>query len=107
MVLPFSGVETLALGLAYLAYGRHAGDHERIVADGGRLLVETVCGSRVSRIEREASWVRVDYRGRRHDLIRLVTGGATIEVGRYVPGERRGLLAEELRSALSERRWRG
>ncbi|MCO5119363.1 MAG: DUF2244 domain-containing protein [Burkholderiaceae bacterium] len=104
MVLPFAGVETLALAASFLVYSRHAADRERIVAAGDRLVVEWTCGMRVSRIERIAKWVRVDYGGRREDLVRLVVGGSTIEVGRYVPGERRGMLAHELRSVLTQER---
>jgi len=104
LVLPFAGIETLALATSFLVYSRHAADRERIVAAGDRLMVEWTCGTRVSRTERIAKWVRVDYGGRREDLIRLIVGGSTIEVGRYVPGERRGMLAHELRSVLAQER---
>lgn len=101
-ILPFAGIQVLALGASFLAYSRHAADRERIVASGDRVLVEWICGTRVSRTERAAKWLRVDYGGRPGDLIRLIVGGSTIEVGRYVPGERRGMLAHELRSVLAQ-----
>lgn len=101
LILLFAGIQVLVLGASFLAYARHATDRERIVACGDRLVVEWTCGTRVSRTEREAKWLRVDYGGRPEDLIRLIAGGTTIEVGRYVPGERRGMLARELRSALA------
>ncbi len=101
-ILPFAGIQVLVLGVSFLVYGRHAADRERIVASGDRLLVEWTCGTRVSRTEHVAKWLRVDYGGRRGDLIRLIAGGSTIEVGRYVPGERRGMLARELRSMLAQ-----
>jgi uncharacterized membrane protein len=101
LILLFAGIQVLALGASFLAYARHAADRERIVTSGSRLLVEWTCGTHVSRTEREAKWLRVDYGGQPGDLIRLVVGGTTIEVGRYVPGERRGMLARELRSVLA------
>lgn len=100
-ILLFAGIQTLVLGASFLAYSRHAADRERIVAAGDRLLVEWTCGMRVFRTECISKWLRVDYGGRREDLIRLIAGGSTIEVGRYVPGERRGMLAHELRSMLA------
>lgn len=102
-VLPFAGIEALALMAGFVCHGRHAADRERILACGDRLVVEWTCGARVSRTERIANWVRVEYGGRRGDLVRLVAGGTAIEVGRYVPGERRGALARELRTALMHR----
>lgn len=103
-VLSFAGAEALALATSFLVYSRHAADRERIVAAGDRLIVEWTCGTRISRTERIAKWVRVDYGGRHGDLVRLIVGGSTIEVGRYVPGERRGMLAHELRSVLAQER---
>jgi len=101
LILAFAGIQVLVLGASFLAYARHAADRERIVASGDRLLVEWTCGTHVCRTESEAKWLRVDYDSRREGLIRLIAGGTTIEVGRYVPGERRGMLARELRSVLA------
>ncbi|MEZ5728827.1 MAG: DUF2244 domain-containing protein [Burkholderiaceae bacterium] len=75
MVLPFSIIEGGALVIAFFVYGKHAADYEKIVAGGGRLVVESAFGNRVSRVEREVSWVRVDYAGQRKELIRLIAGG--------------------------------
>lgn len=103
-ILPFAGIQTLALVASFLVYSRHAADRERIVATGDRLVVEWTCGTEVFRTERISQWLRVDYGGRRNDLIRLIAGGSTIEVGRYVPGERRGMLARELQGVLVQER---
>lgn len=103
-VLPFAGIEALVLVVGFVVYSRHAIDRERIVATNGRILVEWICGKRVTRTERLADWVRVDYGGCRGDLVRLIADGSVIEVGRYVPGERRGMLADELRSVLAQMR---
>lgn len=44
MVLPFAGIEIVALGIAFALNGRHAADYERIQFGEDRLLVE-VCES--------------------------------------------------------------
>lgn len=103
-VVPFAVVEVGALAAAYLAYGRHAGDYERIEATRGRLTVETSSGAHLERVEREPGWVRVEYGGSRHEPIRLVTGKEEIAVGRFVPDDRKAELARQMRAALA--RWR-
>ncbi|OJX00942.1 MAG: hypothetical protein BGO72_06175 [Burkholderiales bacterium 70-64] len=103
-VVPFAVVEVGALAAAYLVYGRHAGDYERIEATRGRLTVETSSGARLERVERESGWVRVEYGGSRREPIRLVTGKEEIAVGRFVPDDRKAELARQMRAALA--RWR-
>lgn len=104
VVVPFALAEVGALAAAYLAWGRHAGDYERIEARRGHLTVETSSGARLERLERESRWVRVEYGGSRREPIRLVTGNEEIAVGRYVPDDRKAELARQLRAALA--RWR-
>ncbi|MCL4184697.1 MAG: DUF2244 domain-containing protein [Burkholderiaceae bacterium] len=100
VVVPFALVEVAALAGAFLAYGRHAGDYERIVATRERVLVERRCGARIDRIEGESARVRVEYGGSTHGQIRLVTGHGQIAIGRFVPDDRKAELARELRGAL-------
>lgn len=103
-VVPFAVVEVGALAAAYLVYGRHASDYERIEATRSRLTVETSSGARLERVERESGWVRVEYGGSRREPIRLVTGKEEIAVGRFVPDDRKAELARQMRAALA--RWR-
>src|SRR6188472_1293703 len=37
LVMPFAGIEILAVGVALLIYARHAGDGERVILSPGRL----------------------------------------------------------------------
>lgn len=101
MVLPFSCIELTGLALAFLAYGRHAADYEKIVAADGLLSIETGIGGRVRRVERALGLVRVAYRGaRRGEPVVLMTGADSLAVGRHVPDGFRGRFAQELREAL-------
>lgn len=101
-VIPFACVEVVALAIAFVVHGRHAGDFERVVLQGSRLLVETVSGERVRRRELQSGWIRVEHGGRR-ELIRLVAGGEALAIGRFVPDDRREELAREMRSVLGGR----
>lgn len=103
MVLPFAGVELLALGAAMVVYARHAADNESIRLQPGRLVVERAVGRRVERVEFTPAWVRVEPEHGDRSLIELSGQGRRIAVGRFVRPELRRELADELRWAL--RRW--
>lgn len=100
MVLPFAGIELLLVGLAMLAYARHATDFEAIDLSPGRLVVERACGVRVERAEFQPAWVRIEPRHDERSLIELSGRGQTIAVGRFVRPEQRRALADELRGAV-------
>jgi uncharacterized membrane protein len=103
LVAPFTGVELLTLGAAFLFYARHAADGESIRLQAGRLTVERACGGHMSRVEFVPAWVRVEPEHGDRSLIELSGQGRSISVGRFVRPELRRQLAEELRWAL--RRW--
>jgi uncharacterized membrane protein len=100
MVLPFAGIEALALVTAFVVYARHAADYERIVLSRDCLLVETSRADRLSHEKCPPAWIRVEYKGARQELIGLVTSGQRIEVGRFVPESERTDLAMQLRAQL-------
>lgn len=100
LVLPFAVVEVLALGVAFLVHARHASDYERIVLSPECLRVETTRAFRTRHEQCTPAWIRVEYHGRRRELIGLVTSGRRIEVGRFVPETDRRVLANELRTQL-------
>ncbi len=100
VVLPFAMLEVLGLLLAYLFYGRHAGDFEKIEAGDGRLIVERSTGTRLSREEHLCPWVRIEYEGQPRSPVWLVLAGKRIAVGRFLPEHERAQFANELRHAL-------
>jgi uncharacterized membrane protein len=100
VVVPFACIEVGALAVAFVAYGRHAVDFERIVVDADRVRVESTHGPRTRRWEGERRRVRVEYGGGRREMVRLVARDETIEVGRFVLEQDRPGLAKELRAAL-------
>ena len=106
LVVPFAGLEVVAVGAALLVCARHAGDSERIRLQPDRLLVEHVCGRHVERVEFVPSRVRVEPEHGERSLIELSGQGRRIVVGRFVRPELRRLLADELRWALRRWQWR-
>lgn len=103
LVLPFVGVELLAVAAAFLCYGRRAADYERIELRNGEIAVEQVEGNSRSLRRLPAQWARVELQRRdRTETVSvwLAAGAERIEVGRHLRDARRLRLAEELRMAL-------
>jgi len=100
LVLPFAGIEILAIGAALLIYARHAGDRERVTLTSGRLSVECTVGRRTDHVDFAPAWVRVEPAHGERSLIELSGEGKRIAIGRFVRPELRRALADELRAAL-------
>lgn len=100
LVLAFAGLEITLVGLAFLAYARHATDGEWISLQGTSLVVEKESAGRRERAEFARQWVRVEPKSGDHSLIELSGQGRSIEVGRFVRPELRQVLAREIRRAL-------
>lgn len=100
IVLPFAGIELLAVGIALLVYARHAGDYERIELRGRELKVIVVRGSREYAVCFNPGWTRVSL-PRPGELLRLESGSSWVAVGRYVTAPVRERLVYELRGAFA------
>ena len=100
LVLAFAGLEIGLVGLAFLAYARHATDGEWISLQGASLVVEREFAGRRERAEFSRQWVRVEPKSGDRSLIELSGQGRSIEVGRFVRPELRQVLAREIRRAL-------
>jgi uncharacterized membrane protein len=100
LILPFAWLELAAVGLAFLAYARHAADGEHISLQGGRLVVELESAGRLERAEFNRDWVRVEPSAGDKSLIEVSGQGRRVNVGRFIRPELRPALAHELRMAL-------
>lgn len=106
MVLPFAGVELLALAAAFLVYGVHATDGERVRLAGEVVSVEVSQGRAIRTVEFARHAVRLVREARagglpgRADRLFLVGGGRRLEVGRHLGAQRRAGFEAELRAAL-------
>src|SRR5215467_674033 len=60
LVLPFAGLELVAVALAFVCYGRRAADYERITLSEAELLIERAEGVRVASFRFPAAWARVE-----------------------------------------------
>lgn len=102
LVLPFASLEVAAVGVAFMAYARHAADREHILLQGRRLVVELESAGHLERAEFRRDSVRVEPVADDRSLIEVSGQGRRVSVGRYVPPELRPVLAQEIRRALRE-----
>jgi uncharacterized membrane protein len=105
MVLPFVGLELVAVATAFICYGRRAGDFERIELIDGGLVVEQVEGGRRTGWVLDPRKVRVEVEKSGPEAgsgvrVHLRSRAERIEVGCHLLEARRAGLARELSQAL-------
>jgi uncharacterized membrane protein len=101
-VLPFAGLEMLALYLAFRCVDRHAGDYERIAVEGDRVEIESYEGGRRRCHEFNRRWARLVVAGH-GERIALRSHGRELEIGRLVGAERRLEIARALARQIDGR----
>lgn len=100
LVMPFACLELVLVSVAFAMYARHADDGERIVLQGGCLVVELENAGRLERAEFSRQWVRIEPRHGDGSLIEVSGQGRSVNVGRHLRPELRPALAREIRHAL-------
>lgn len=98
LILPFVGMEIVALAYAFYYINKHETDYESVSIEGDCLVVERCTGDQTTRYEVNPYWVKVVQ----HELpngelhLYLKSHGKEIEVGRYLTRMQRELLARQL-----------
>ena len=101
MILPFAGVETAALAVAFAICLRRSGDYERVRVAPGTVLVERAEGGVTQRREFNPAWARLCVvRGPRAIQVFLSQFGRQVELGRFLGLERRFAFAREFEAAF-------
>lgn len=103
LVLPFCGIEIVALWLALRHLHRHCNDYERIYRDADHLVVERLCGRQTERHELHPHWARLRIleppNGSSCQLF-IGSHGKEIEIGRQLASEEKKALARQLKQRL-------
>jgi uncharacterized membrane protein len=100
MIVPFTGLELLAVGVAFVIYARHAVDYEYIGLHPHCLVVECMSAEQLTHLEFNPRWVRVEPGATPRDRITLHSGGRSVAIGQYLAQHRRAQFARELRTWL-------
>ncbi len=105
LVLPFAGLELVAVGVGLYRCAQHCAEREVISIDEGTVAVERGRYRPEQRYELPRSWAQVGLqkgavRGYPSRLL-IRSHGKTVEVGSILAENERRLLARELRCSLS------
>lgn len=102
VILPFAGLETLALAAAFYCMSRRAGDYEKFVEEQGTLKVEIRDRGRISEYQFNPHWARLVLREHGWERrLALRSHGRELEIGRHLPDAGRRDLAALLGHRLS------
>jgi len=108
MVMPFSGLEALAVATAFYLVLRDGERRELVRIDGDKLVIETGARKLEQRHEFNCLWVRVHLSRspHRHYPTRLFVGthGRAVELGRFLTDTERDSLSRSLINALKKNR---
>lgn len=102
LIIPFAGIEIVALGFAARWILRRAGDFERLAFDDDRILLEVREQGMLRRFEFNRCWVRLVTGNA--GAVTLRSHGREVAIGRFCGEESRQALARELRSRLGGQR---
>ena len=98
LILPFVGLELLALVYAFYYVNKHEADYESISIENDTLTIERCIADKISKEVINSYWVKIV----KHELangelhLYLQSHGKETEVGRYLTRKQRELLAKQL-----------
>ena len=109
MVLPFSGLEMLALGIGLYLASRKIYGQEVITFDGNKIRVEKGCHRPDQQWEFDNYWARisVEKQGQyvKHQKVFIGSHGARIELGAFLHDSEKESLAFELNAGILSRKF--
>ena len=98
LILPFVGLEIVALAYAFYYINKHEADYESISIEGDTLTIERCTGENITKETINTYWLKVV----KHELangelhLYLQSHGKETEVGRYLTRKQREQLAKQL-----------
>jgi uncharacterized membrane protein len=106
LVLPFAGLEILAIGYAFYLITLHSGDYESITIEGDRVIVEKHGYKDTTEVVFQRYWAQVSLRDRVNggNALFIRSHGKEIEFGRsFMTDEQRAELAGLLKLKLKNK----
>jgi uncharacterized membrane protein len=101
LILPFAGIEMLAVGCAFVVCGSRVGEYERVRIRPDAVTVEAVGRKGVVSHEFNPRWARLQVQKRPQAVrIWLSQAGKRVELGRHLGFERRLAFCSEFDAAL-------
>ena len=105
LILPFSGLDVIALGIALYVTARRSNVREIVTISEGKVIVETGHKKPETKYEFEGSWTRVILQSEKQSWhpshLFIKSGSDQIEIGKFLNENERVELANELKKAIS------
>lgn len=103
LILPFAGIEMLAVGAAFLICGRRTGDFERIRIEPHLVTVEQVQGATTELHRFNPQWTQLRIvRGAQAVRVLLFQAGRGLEIGSHLGFQRRAAFAASFEAAFRD-----
>lgn len=104
-IMPFAGLECVALWLVYRWLKRHEGDYELITVERDRVVVEVRDGDVSRRDELSRAWAQVSIVAGRdgRPTVWLRSHGRAVEFGKWMTDAARLQAARQLKQQISEK----
>jgi uncharacterized membrane protein len=99
-IMPFTAIELTAVGAAFVVYGRHATNGERIELRSQQLVIQQEHGGRVAQTVFDRQRVRVEQIPVRGGLIEIREGDRRVRCGHHMRPDLRQHVVQEIRLAL-------
>lgn len=104
LILPFAGLEVIALYLAFDWITRHAEDSESLEIRGNAVVLAVRENAQLRRYVFNRAWAQVVVDAHANSVrLALRSHGKEVEIGRYLDGDGKRGLARELKSLLNAR----
>jgi uncharacterized membrane protein len=103
LVMPFVGIELLALAYAFYYVNTHEGDYETITIDGDKLKIETCIQGQVKQQDLNVYWTKLVQRELENGELHLgfISHGKEINVGKYLTRAQRETIAVQLKKRMA------
>lgn len=100
MILIFTVIELMVLGIALIVYARHALDYEAIAVNGTSLMVEKNIGGKLERHEFNTRWATLKQETDGKCLIQVGEGNKEMPIGIFIPFDARAQFYRDLRDQI-------
>lgn len=97
LILPFTLLELIVLGIALLIYAKHATDYEEIMLNHDQLVITHYDANKLNTFVANLLWVKLSKKPTEKKLIGIEYKGQVIEIGRFIHLHKR----DEFRSQLA------
>lgn len=100
LVLPYAGLECLALGVAYFWLKKQANDYEIIYLENDQVVLESNFSDVYQKITFNRYWIQISLETTKTNRVKIYVGshGNRVEVGRLLPSVKKRQLMNQIKS---------